>query len=259
MTGALGLPVLDGLFLDGDDDDPPPELGDRIRLTIVADGLIRAHRRTHYQCPTSVITVQEPGKPIASREDPVPPRKRQVRNRLLVAAAVVAVVTAAGGTYVAVDSRESGRAAAEQQLVRELEQPRSRISTLTTPSGEPVGYLVASGATVEFIADGLLPSPAGTKYWAWASSTRAVRPWRARWPVSTRATSARSFTGSRLRWPWSRPRRRSLSVWSRVRPLRPGPHRLWPLESARSRSSKRLVFHQRGPASGTRSDFIVRK
>ncbi|WP_425551919.1 anti-sigma factor domain-containing protein [Fodinicola feengrottensis] len=95
------------------------------------------------------------------------------------AAAVVAVVTAAGGTYVAVDSRESGRAAAEQQLVRELEQPRSRISTLTTPSGEPVGYLVASGATVEFIADGLLPSPAGTKYWAWAINagrTTVARP-----------------------------------------------------------------------------------
>ncbi|GAA1707189.1 anti-sigma factor [Fodinicola feengrottensis] len=160
LISTLGLLTLEGEFVDG----VPAELGDRIRLAVAADDLAHSQRKA---VPIEV-------GPLPAKEFVGIRRKRRPRYRLL-AAAMALVVVVAGGAY-GLESRYVARAAAEQRLVRELEQPRSRLATLATPVGKPVGYLVASGGTVEFIADGLASSPAGQRYWAWAVSGTVARP-----------------------------------------------------------------------------------
>jgi hypothetical protein len=160
---------------------PPPQLRDRImRAALATDELADLHESTQVSdadrqppgpLPTAARLAPASSGPADNRPSRGPVGRRRRLPWVLTAAAVV-VALLLGGWNVVLQEQQRGReqvAAQQQDLIRQLVRPGSRLASLSTPAGKPVAYVLSSNGQLELLTDGMAANQAGsTSYWLWA-------------------------------------------------------------------------------------------
>ncbi|WP_163513845.1 anti-sigma factor domain-containing protein [Fodinicola acaciae] len=120
--------------------DPPAELRDRIQRAVVVRQL---------------------------------PARRRLPWLLTAAAVVVAVLL--GGWNVVLQQQNAADRQATAELVRQLGRPGGRLATLSTPSGQAVAYVLATGGKLQVVTDDLAANRTGS-YWLWRIAGASPEP-----------------------------------------------------------------------------------